>query len=163
MELRAVTHDNWLECIALEVAGTQRAFVNPNIFSLAEAYVHSGANREAAEEYYQCFPFALYHGDKMVGFAMVTYERQNDFDGLPAYEIYRLMIEKNHQGRGYGKEAVDALLQYIQTFPCGRAGHVYAEWHPENRTSERLFTGKGFVTVGSDAEGAVMARRALKR
>ena len=43
--LRAVNHGNWIKCIELEVTGEQRRFVNPNLFSLAEAYVHSDANR----------------------------------------------------------------------------------------------------------------------
>ena len=71
------------------------------------------------------------------------------------------MIEKDHQGRGHGKEAVDLLIKYIKTFPYGRAEHVYAQWHPENRASEKLFTANGFVTVGTDEDGAVVARLPL--
>lgn len=48
LELKEVKHSNWLECIELDVHDWQRPFVNPNIFSLAEAYVHSDANTEEA-------------------------------------------------------------------------------------------------------------------
>ena len=161
VELRAIVHENWIECIELELAEELRKIVNSNLFSLAEAYVHSDANREIAEEYYRCIPFAIYRENKMIGFAMVTYEKQHGFDGQPAYEIYRLMIGKNDQAKGYGKEAAEALLRYIQTFPYGKAGHVYVEWHPQNKASERLFTGKGFVPVGSGEDGAVVARLEL--
>lgn len=161
--LRAVNHGNWIKCIELEVASEQRRFVNPNIFSLAEAYVHSDANRSEAEEYYRCIPFAVYCGDEMVGFAMITYEKDCDFDHRPAYEIYRLMIDKNHQGKGYGREAVRLLLDYIQTFPYGKAESVYATWHPENEISGKTFLGSGFIAAGTDEDGAVMGRFCLNK
>ena len=156
--LRTVDHGNWIKCIAREVTGEQRRFVNPNLFSLAEAYVHSDANRSEAEEYYRCIPFAVYCGDEMVGFAMITYEKDYDLDHRPAYEIYRLMIDKNHQGKGYGRAAVRLLLDYIRTFPCGRAESVYAAWHPENEISGKTFLGCGFTAAGTDDDGAVVAR-----
>lgn len=161
IELRKVDHGNWIQCIELQVADEQRQYVNPNIFSLAEAFVHSDANMENTEKYYRCIPFAIYNEGEMVGFAMITYEKEYDFDGKPAYEVYRLMIEKDHQGKGYGKEAVDQLIKYIKTFPYGSAEYVYAEWHPENKTSEKVFTANGFVVVGTDEDGAVMSRLTL--
>ena len=161
IELRKVEHSNWTQCIELQVADEQRRYVNPNIFSLAEAYVHSDANKKDAEEHYRCIPFAVYYGIEMVGFAMISYEKEYDFDGKPAYEIYRLMIDKDHQGKGYGKETVKLLIEYIRTLPCGEAENIYAEWHPENKVSERLFTVNGFVVAGTDEDGAVMARLKL--
>lgn len=70
VEIKPVNHDNWLACIELEVDETQRPFVNPNIFSLAEAYAHSDANAKDADEYYRCIPFAIYSDNHMVGFAI---------------------------------------------------------------------------------------------
>ena len=142
----------------MAVSDEQRRYVNPNIFSLAEAFVHSDANKEAVEEYYRCIPFAIYNADDMVGFAMITYEKEYDVDNKPAYEIYRLMIDKNHQRKGYGKESIDLLLSYIRTFPYGKAENVYVEWHPENKASEKLFTANGFIVVGTDEDGAIIAR-----
>ncbi len=158
VELRKIHHDNWIHCIGLEVTDEQRQFVNPNVFSLAEAYVHSEANKEDMEEYYRCIPFAIYNNDTIIGFAMITYEKEYDFDGKPAYEIYRLMIDKNYQGKGYGKEAINLLLNYIQTFPYGKVENVYVEWHPDNKISEKIFSAKGFTIVGLDEGEAIIAR-----
>ena len=80
IELKQINHDNWIECIELEVKDEQRQFVNPNIFSLAEAYVHSDASKKEAEEYYRCIPFAIYNEGKMIGFTMLTYEKEYDFE-----------------------------------------------------------------------------------
>ena len=158
VELREINHSNWLKCIELEVTDEQRRYINPNIFSLAEAYVHSDANKADAEKFYRCIPFAIYHGDDMVGFAQVTYEKEYDFDGKPAYELYKVMIDKKHQGKGFGKEAACLLLNYIKAFPYGEVENVYVQWHPDNSVSERMFTAIGFVIVGTDEDGAVTAR-----
>ncbi|MBQ3486245.1 MAG: GNAT family N-acetyltransferase [Clostridia bacterium] len=158
IELRPICHNNWLDCIALEVAPEQRGYVNPNIFSLAEAYAHSDACPEDALAYYRCLPFCLYESGTMVGFVLLTYEQECDHDSLPAYEIYRLMIDYRHQHKGYGRAAVAALLDYIRTRPCGEAGHIYVQWHPENAASAHLFTDAGFTPVGTDEDGAVTAR-----
>ncbi len=158
--LKGIHHSNWIPCIELDVTSDQRQYVNPNIYSLAEAFVHSGTSKDA-EEYYRCIPFAIYNNDEIVGFAMLTYEAETDYDNKPAYEIYRIMIDKKHQGNGYAKEAVRLLLEYIKTFPCGSAENVYVEWHPDNIASKKLFEAYGFLVVGADEDGAVIAKMAL--
>ena len=159
LQLKKIDHSNWLACIELEVKEEQRQFVNPNIFSLAEAYVHSDANTSEAEEYYRCIPFAIFNDDKMIGFIMLTYEKECDFDNKPAYEIYRLMIARDDQGKGFGKEVIRMVLDYIKTFPYGEAEYVYASWHPVNKVSARLCLANGFAVVGEDEEdGAVISR-----
>lgn len=163
IELRQINHDNWIECIELEVKDEQRQFVNPNIFSLAEAYVHSDANRKEAEEYYRCIPFAIYNDDKMIGFTMITYEKEYDFDKRPAYEIYRLMIARDYQGKGLGKESLKLILDYIKTFPYGEVESVYASWHPDNKASEGVCIASGFIAVGEDEDGAVISRLNIDR
>lgn len=158
IELKEINHNNWIQCIELEVTDEQRQYINPNIFSLAEAYVHSDANKDDAEEYYRCIPFSVYNGDEMIGFAMITYEKEADFDDKPGYEIYRLMIDRKYQGKGYGKEVINLLLNYIKTFPYGEAESVYAQWHPDNKASEKVFAARGFELVGKDEGGAVTSR-----
>ena len=161
IELKQINHDNWIECIELEVKDEQRQFVNPNIFSLAEAYVHSDASKKEAEEYYRCIPFAIYNEGKMIGFTMLTYEKEYDFDDKPAYEIYRLMIDKDNQGKGFGKESLKLILDYIKTFPYGEVESVYASWHPDNKASEKMCLSNGFVVVGKDEDGAVISRLSM--
>ncbi len=157
--LKDINHSNWISCIELEVTSEQRQYMNPNVFSLAEAYVHSGG--KDAEEYYRCIPFAIYNDDEIIGFTMLTYEAETDYDNKPAYEIYRIMIDKKHQGNGYAKEAVRLLLEYIKTFPCGSAENVYIELHPDNIASRKLFEAYNFHVVGTDEDGAVIAKMTL--
>lgn len=159
ISLKAINHSNWLQCIELEVAEEQRQYVNPNIFSLAESFVHSDANKEDADEYYRCIPFAIYNDEQMIGFTLISYEKECDFDDTPGYEIYRLMIAKDYQGKGYGKEAMKRILEYIKTFPYGKVEYIYASWHPDNKVSEGLFLANGFKIVGKDDDdGAIISR-----
>ena len=162
IELKPIKHNNWMECIGLEVHDDQKGFVNPNIFFLAEAYAHSDANKDDAEKYYRCIPMAIYNDDKMVGFVVLTFENECDFDDTPGYEIYGLMIAKDYQKNGYGKEAVEKAIDYLKTFPYGKAEYVYTSWHPDNSASEKTFTSCGFRVVGTDEDdGAIRARLCL--
>lgn len=157
--LKGVCHNNWLDCIELEIEEEQKQFVNPNIFSLAEAYVHSSINEQEARAYYRCIPLAIYNNELLIGFTMITFEQEHDFDGRPAYEIYRLMIDKKYQKKGYGTEALNKIIEYIKTFPCGEAENIFAEWHRLNIVTEGLCKRIGFDVVGIDEDdGAIISK-----
>ena len=158
VNLREVNHSNWMACIELDVHDFQRPFVSPNIFSLAESFAHSDVNPAEAEKYYRCIPKAIYNDDELIGFTLITYEKECDYDDTPGYEIYRLMIDKKYQQQGYGKEAVKQIIDYIKSFPYGKVEHIYACWHPENQASQKLCLGCGFEIVGKDDDGAIIGR-----
>lgn len=92
---------------------------------------------------------------------MVTYEKECDFDDKPGYEIYRLMIDKKYQKKGYGKKAIKLIINYIQSFPYGEVENIYATWHPDNKASEKLCLGNGFEIIGKDDDGATLGRLLL--
>ena len=123
IELRPVTRDNWRECIRLEVAQDQKAFVAPNVGSLAEARF---------EPRYE--PRAIYADGRMVGFAMYCPDDDQGDDGL--FWIFRLMTDQWHQGRGIGRRAMECLLDEI----AGRGGRkVKISFVPDNAVAARLF------------------------
>lgn len=68
------------------------------------------------------------------------------------YSIWRLMIDENHQKKGYGKEAVRLALEFIRTFPCGKAECCVLSYEIENTVAQRLYASCGFVENG-DTEG----------
>ncbi len=53
------------------------------------------------------------------------------------------------------------LLEYIKTFPYGKAESIYAEWHPDNIASKKLFEAYEFVVIDTDEDGAVVAIRII--
>ena len=61
-----------------------------------------------------------YEEDKPVGFLMIGFDVDDYWEDAPViakgnYNLWRLMIDKAYQGRGYGKEAVRLALEFIKT------------------------------------------------
>jgi diamine N-acetyltransferase len=143
IELREITEDNFSECIKLEVHEEQKKFVASNVGSLAEAYL---ALRDGGTP----MPYAIYNNDKMVGFVMFIYgaKDEDDKDDEDAYYIWRFMIDKRYQGKGYGKAAMVKVLDLIKTFPHGKANLISLSYEPENTAAKALYGSLGFKETG---------------
>lgn len=46
-----------------------------------------------------------------------------DYDTFE-YNIWHMMIDKPAQGQGYGKEALDKIINYIKTKPFGNSDRI---------------------------------------
>jgi len=147
IELRKITHENLCECIYnIKTTEEQREFVDSNVESLAEAFA-SVTNGGFAT------PYAVYDNATMVGFIMYTFADKPGGDlsplyQLPCYYIWRILIDKNQQGKGYGKQALTKVIEEIKTMPHGKADRIYASYHPDNIPSKSLFVSLGFVETG---------------
>lgn len=108
--LELVSVSNVRDVCSLRVAPDQERFVSSNAESLAEAYVIEEA-----------VPRALRVDDVLVGFVMLY-----DSPG-PSLDIWRLMIDAEHQGRGWGRAAVLAVVDYARGRPQTQALTVGAE------------------------------------
>ena len=138
--LRPINRSNWLECIALQVDDDQKAFVAPNIYSLAEAKVNPSF-----------VPLGIYLDDVMVGFTMYGIDTD---DGK--YWILRLMIDKKYQHTGYGKTA---MLRVIDTLKEKKDCHNITLGHrPENHIADKLYTNLGFRDTGDIIDGEIIKR-----
>lgn len=154
LRLEPVTGKNVLALLELQVAPDQETFVAPNAVSLAEAYV-------ALTRGGHVYPFGLYDGDTPVGFVMIGFDVDQDWTDAPAvaygsYNLWRLMIDRRYQGRGYGREAMGLALDFIRTFPCGPAARCWLSYEPENTRAKTLYASFGFVETGDfDGEEAI--------
>ncbi len=61
-------------------------------------------------------------------------------------------IDRNHQHKGYGREAIRLALDFIKTFPCGEAEYCWLSYEPENEVTSQLYRSFGFVETG-DMDG----------
>ena len=141
--------DNFEDLIKLSVTDEQKNFVASNVYSLAEAYATNAEGGFAK-------PFGIYVGDKPVGFLMIGYfdhddddEDDDDEEETPDYVygnylFWRFMIDKNYQQRGYGREAMKLALDYIRTFPRGKAEYCWLSYEPENEVARKLYASFGF-------------------
>ncbi|CAB5532235.1 Spermine/spermidine acetyltransferase [Pseudomonas putida] len=71
--------------------------------------------------------------------------------------IYRLMIDRNHQGRGYGRAALRALMAHLHSLPGGPSVALGVD--PENVGARRLYASEGFVETGEVIDGELIMRR----
>ena len=134
VELKPITEDNFIDAFNLKLAPGQDEFVSHPIRSLAQAYVYRD----------QCQPFGIYADGTMVGYVMVIY----DYD-IPEYDIGHMMIDESLQGRGYGSEALDKVIDYIRTKPFGDSDRVALTCNKDNAAALRLYERKGFVPTGA--------------
>jgi diamine N-acetyltransferase len=101
VHLEPLTPENVRAVCDLRVAPAQEDFVEPNAVSIAEAYVHE-----------QAWCRAVYAGEGLVGFVML-------FDAAtgPGYMLWRLMIDARFQGRGFGGQAVQRVVDHVRGRP----------------------------------------------
>ena len=147
--LEKITYKNYIKVgWKLTVFPKQKNFVASNRSSLAEAYVAITTGGVA-------LPFAICRNKKPIGFLMIGYgANDDDCEGedpsfvemaKKSYCLWRFMIDKHHQRKGYGKKAMQLALDYIRTFPCGKAETVWLSYEPENEVAKKLYASFGFV------------------
>lgn len=132
--LREITPENFRQCIDLKVADGQEKFVATNVVSIAQAKIYPTAN-----------PFAVYHEDEMVGFVMYGYDTDEEH-----FYLGRLMIDAQHQGKGFGKAATLAVIEKMRQIEDCR--EIYLSFVPENTGAERLYSSVGFERTGKISE-----------
>ena len=144
IRLEKLTYENLYDVFELRVKKVQYPFVASNVMSVAEAYVTliNGGH---------VFPFAVYNDKRLVGFIQIAYGENADQDGVSmekdSYEIWRFMIDKRYQGRGYGKETLRQAIEFIRTFPAGPAKLCWISYEPENEAARKLYASFGFEEV----------------
>ena len=140
IELKPITEENFIDAFNLRLAPGQERFVSHPIRSLAQAYVYRN----------QCQPFGIYAAGRMVGYVMVIY----DYD-IPEYDIWHMMIDERAQGHGYGREALDRVIEYIRTKPFGDSSRVALTCNRDNVNARRLYEDKGFNPTGNEDEDEI--------
>lgn len=146
LSLQRIDGRNVWDILKLKVSKEQQSYVASNDVSLIEAYISKTENG-------QIFPFGIYKDDVPVGFLMIGFGTDSSWDDAPAiaqnnYDLRRLMIDIKYQGRGYGKEALNLALEFIHTFPCGKAEYCWLSYEPENKVARDLYRSFGFVETG---------------
>jgi len=141
IHLREVTPDTCVECINLRVDDSQTELVATNAKSLAEAKVNP-----------TLVPLAIYDraalGDPkptapMVGFVMYEITCGVGF-------ILRLMSDRAHQRKGYGRAATLEVIRRLKLYP--EVEMIATSHRRENEAAAHLFQSLGFAPW--DIEGA---------
>ena len=146
VRLKDVTEDNWRDVIALRLDAEQEDLVASNLYSIAESKFDPDAR-----------PRAVYAGKRVVGFLM--YDVQRNRNGSHRATIYRFMIDRKYQDKGYGRAALSRALAEIRAIP--RMKTISIGYMPDNPVAKPFYASFGFVEVGKDEDGEIIAELAL--
>ena len=151
VSLRPVEIQNLRDVLALRVHPSQEQFVAGVADSLADA--------EIAPDSRPCYR-ALYADEVPVGFVMIS-------DGIPPgnpellgpYYLWRLLIDADHQRRGYGTRALDLVCDYVRTRPGGDV--LWTSAVPGDGGPTPFYLGYGFTLTGQVVDGESVLRLEL--
>ena len=141
IQLKPVTKYNLDEVLALKVDENQKGFVSSPAESLAQAYVYADT----------AFPFAVCIEQGIVGFIMMGYYGEKAY-----YTVWKLLIDRKYQGRGYGKRALELGIAFLKERFNIR--EVYTGVLPENHTARKLYQSVGFEDTGLYENGMLELR-----
>ena len=144
VSLREITQEMLRPFLNMKVAESQNNMVAPNAVSIAQAHF----------EKYAWFR-GIYAGETPVGFVMLY-----DNADKPEYFLWRLMIAEDHQGGGYGRKAVELLVNYVKTRPNATellVSHVKDVPGNPGPFYEKI----GFEYTGEEEEGELVMRLRL--
>ena len=99
--LKEINEDTLWSILDLEVDEEQKQYVAPNAVSIAEAHFSENA-----------WFRAVYAGETPVGFVLLFIDEEE-----AEYDLWRFMIDKNHQRQGYGSQALQRVIEYVGTLP----------------------------------------------
>ncbi|MCR5329692.1 MAG: GNAT family N-acetyltransferase [Lachnospiraceae bacterium] len=131
ISLKPITKENLDEILALRVNEAQEPFVSTNAESLAQAYVYS----ETA------WPFGVYEDETPVGFIMMGY-----YEAKHYYTLWKFMIDRRYQNRGYGRQALRLGLAFIKD--KFDPDEIYTGVAPGNSVAKGLYESVGFDDTG---------------
>lgn len=129
MEFREINKSNYWDCMALTIHDHQAGFVADNKQSLIEAAYEDGL-----------YTLGIYHEETMVGFILYDYD-----DSLPGWSMSRFMIGRQFQGKGYGKQATLAFLEYFKS--RHNADRIYISVSLENTVACKMYSSIGFTEI----------------
>ena len=156
LRLEKITYLNWHDVEDLHLTEEQKEYIADNVSSLALA----GVIREAG---FRVFTMGIYQGEEPIGFVMIgydiPYEPDDDLNEKywftrSSYYIWRFMLDERYQGKGYGRKAMDLVLDFIRSGPCRKAQYAWLTYNQENIVARNLYASLGFEEVpeASDPE-----------
>ena len=148
ISLRPIDDTNREAVLALSVREDQ-PFVAPNDYSLKQAAETNEAHPGVAR------PFAIYADDRLVGFCMLAFYPEDEVED-DRYWLWRFMIDKNEQDKGYGQAALQEIIRYFKT---NGADRLYLSTEPENERGLHVYHKAGFRETGViEGDEAVLMR-----
>lgn len=142
--LTEVTAENLHAVLSLRVSDAQTAFVASNAKSIAEAHFHPEAWFRAISVDGLPVGFLMLHDENLR-----SEPRQTDF-----YYLWRLMVDARYQGQGFGRRAVELLVDHVRGRP--NAHRLLTSCDTGPGSPEGFYRRLGFEATGEYHEGQLV-------
>lgn len=129
--LREITESNLEQVLSLDVFEHQNNYVSTTAYSLAQAWLYHDT----------AFPFAIYSDELLIGFVMLGYYKVKK-----QYTLWKFLIDKRYQNKGYGKQALNLALKYL--IDIFNVNEIYTGVAFGNTIALHLYSSLGFVKTG---------------
>jgi diamine N-acetyltransferase len=140
VSLREITGENIKAVLSLRVTDAQRdAYPRSNAYSIAEGHYPPDDD--------PVWMRAVYTGETPVGFLMTS-----EAPDQGVYFLWRLMIGAKYQGKGYGRRAVELLIERIKAL--GNVKELLTSHLKSNCSAGAFFQELGFVYTGEILNGS---------
>jgi diamine N-acetyltransferase len=140
ISLREVTADSVRAVCALDVTREQRRYVAANSVSIAQAYFEP------------CAWFrAIYADETPIGFVMLHAEPEKE-----EYFLWRFMVDAAYQRQGYGRRALDLVVEHVRAQPGAR--ELLSSYIPGPDGPADFYRRYGFIETGATENGEVPIR-----
>jgi diamine N-acetyltransferase len=136
ISLKEVTRETLREVCRLD-AGDGGRQVAPNALSIAEASFYD-------EAWFR----AIYDDETPVGFIMLYDPSLVEQPEEPDFFLWRLMVDRAHQGKGHGRAAVALLIEHVRSRPGARRLLV-------SHVEQAEFLGRFYGSIGFCYTGKV--------
>ncbi len=136
--LKRITRRNLGAVLKLKVKPKQECLVATNAKSIAQAHFY----REA---WYR----AIYLGETPIGFVLLvdsTVKYKRIKQKTPTLYLWRLMIDGKYQGKGYGRDAVELVINHLKTRPNAKEITLHHEQTDGN--AGKFYEKLGFKLTG---------------
>jgi diamine N-acetyltransferase len=144
VSLREITKETLRPFLKMNVAESQQNMVTNNAVSIAQAHFEPHA-----------WFRGIYADETPVGFIMLY-----DDPDEPVYFLWRLLVAEEYQGLGYGRKAIEQLVEYVKTRPHAtelKVSHVKEVPGNPGPFYEKL----GFEYTGEEEGSELVMRLAL--
>lgn len=102
-------------------------------------------------------PFGIFVEDRLVGFTMFAFDEEYE-DPFDRYWLWRFMIDKSEQGKGYGKAALEEIIKYFRE---NGADMILLSTEPENELALHIYHKYGFKETGEMNDDEIVLKLLL--
>ena len=139
IELKQVDQNNWKACIKLSLLPEQEGNLAPNAYTIAKS--------KFAPHYHIR---AIYNDSEVIG--MLSYCYEDDPIDKELYWLFRFMIDKNHQGKGYASTVLELVRKEVLLLDCKR---IQTMCKPSNIAASHVYQKFGFKEIGKLDDGDI--------